>query len=379
MTQANTSASRYLGLSSDLEIAVHFLFWTAQLCKLGQTCSGYLELPSNRKHHAVLTIGNRPAWLCRAYLLQYEQYEYVNTAKALVVASLAFRNRPEPMIYHLHDIVTSSHFSRANRWVLVQLANCYAAKVIANSQATADAFVAAGGKRRLVTVIPNGFDPAPFDRAIVERDARNGAHASESGRKVIAVFGRLAPWKGQDVAIRATAQLPDVKLWIVGDALFGEDAYAEELHELVRELGVEERVHFLGFRDDVLELMQQADVVVHTSTAPEPFGRVVVEAMLSARPVVASRGGGAMEIIEEGVTGLLSTMGDADDLARCLQTLIDDPVLAGQLAIEGARVARERYSIDKCVAETNAVIEEVANKRRRPSNRTAAQGEIFKG
>ncbi len=321
---------------------------------------------------------------------------YVNTAKALVVASLAFRHRATPMIYHLHDIVTSSHFSRANRWVLVQLANCYAARVIANSQATADAFIEAGGKRRLVTVIPNGFDPEPFDRAIENSressvgswpskrnaaapglssnrlEARDGDASNSqpkarrpepianSRRPIVAVFGRLAPWKGQDVAIRAVAQLANVELWIVGEALFGEDDYAEELRKLVRELDLEDRVKFLGFRDDVLELMQQADVIAHTSVAPEPFGRVVVEGMLSARPVVASRGGGAMEIIEDGNTGLLATMGDADDLARCIGRLLDDPGFAEQLATQAARTARDRYAIDRVVAQTNAVIEQVA-------------------
>lgn len=288
---------------------------------------------------------------------------YANTAKALVIGALAFRNRPQPLIYHLRDIVTASHFSRANRWALVTLANCYAAKVIANSQATADAFVEAGGKRSLVTVIPNGFEIEPFDRAISAFEPP--AEKDGPGRKVVAVFGRLSPWKGQDVAIRAVAGLEDVELWIVGEALFGEDRYAGELRELVSKLGVEERVKFLGFRDDVLDLMQQADIVAHTSRAPEPFGRVVVEGMLSARPVIASRGGGAVEIVEEGITGLLSDMGHAEDLARCIRKLADDPALAKQLATTAARQARERYSIEHCVAQTNAVIEEVAAKKRK--------------
>ena len=281
---------------------------------------------------------------------------YANTAKALVVGSLAFRNRREKLIFHLHDIVTASHFSRANRWALVTLANCYAAKVIANSQATADAFVEGGGKRSLLTVIPNGFDPAPFDQAIANHAASRGSCGQD--RKVVAVFGRLSPWKGQDIAIRAIAKVPEAELWLVGDALFGEDDYANELHALVRELGLEERVRFLGFRDDVLDLMQQADVIVHSSKAPEPFGRVVSEGMLSAKPVIASRGGGAMEIIDDGVTGLLSAMGDAEELAGCIQRILNDPALAKQLATEAARVARERYSIDRCVALTNAVIDQ---------------------
>jgi len=288
---------------------------------------------------------------------------YANTAKALVVGSLAFRNRSQRIVYHLHDIVTANHFSRANRWALVTLANCYAAKVIANSQATADAFVEAGGKRSLVTVIPNGFAIEPFDRAISAFEPP--AEQEGVGRKVVAVFGRLSPWKGQDMAIRAVAELEDVELWIVGDALFGEDRYADELRELVAKLGLEKRVKFLGFRDDVLDLMQRADIVAHTSRAPEPFGRVVVEGMLSARPVIASRGGGAMEIVNDGVTGLLSDMGDAEDLARCIRALVDDPAFAKQLATAAALEARQRYSIEHCVEQTSAVIEDVVAKKRK--------------
>jgi glycosyltransferase involved in cell wall biosynthesis len=308
---------------------------------------------------------------------------YANTAKALVVAAISFRHRPQPVIYHLRDMITANHFSRANRWVLVTLANRYVTRVIANSQATAEAFVEAGGRRDLVEVIPNGFESGEWEaQATTNLDCggRN-AECEVGGHRqplqehaavrplyprpmprapVIAVFGRMAVWKGQDVAIRAVAQLPGVELWIVGAALFGEVEYVAKLRQLAEELRVADRVRFLGFRDDVFELMQQTDVVVHTSTVPEPFGRVVVEAMLARRPVVASRGGGVLEIVDDEETGLLAEMGDANALATQLRRLLADPLLATRLAANGARVARERYSIEACIKRTNEVVEKVA-------------------
>ncbi len=131
----------------------------------------------------------------------------------------------------------------------------------------------------------------------------------------MAVFGRLAPWKGQQLAIKALRKLPGVHLMLVGDALFGEADYKLELQRLAADPAVAGRVHFLGFRRDVFPLMQAADVVLHASIAPEPFGRVIVEAMLSRRPILAARAGGAAEIVSDNVDGWLFTPGDETALA----------------------------------------------------------------
>ena len=77
-------------------------------------------------------------------------------------------------------------------------------------------------------------------------------------------------------------------LLLVGDALFGEYEYLEQLHHQVKRLGLGDRVHFLGFRSDIPQLMSLCDLIAHTSTAPEPFGRVIVEGMLCGKPVVAA-------------------------------------------------------------------------------------------
>ena len=100
-------------------------------------------------------------------------------------------------------------------------------------------------------------------------------------RFVIGHFSRLSPWKGQHILLEALVHCPaDVVAILVGDALFGEQDYVQTLKAQVESLGLQNRVHFLGFRSDIVPLMHACDVVAHTSTAPEPFGRVIAEAML---------------------------------------------------------------------------------------------------
>ena len=128
---------------------------------------------------------------------------------------------------------------------------------------------------------------------------------------LIGVFSRLAPWKGQHIVLQALAGLPGVHGIFAGSALFGEDAYAASLRVLASELGIADRVVFLGQRGDVPALMRAVDIVVHPSVDPEPFGRTLVEAMLARTPVIATDAGAASEILGGGEAGMLVPPGDA--------------------------------------------------------------------
>jgi glycosyltransferase involved in cell wall biosynthesis len=193
-------------------------------------------------------------------------------------------------------------------------------------------------------VVHNGIDPSPFESVSpTEIDALK-EELNLARVPIVGTFSRLACWKGQHVLLEALTHLPGVHAVLVGEALFGEVSYAEALHERAKTLGIVDRVHLLGFRQDVPQLMQLSDVVVHTSIAPEPFGRVIVEGMLACRPVVATRAGGVMEIIEDGVSGVLVPPGDAKALARVLADLLADPSKSNALATAGYTVALDRFS-----------------------------------
>jgi len=286
---------------------------------------------------------------------------YANSQKAFIVAALASLRCGLPVVWHLRDLLGPPHFSAMNTRGAVLLANGRAARVIANSHATAEAFVACGGDRDRVRVVHNGIDAAPFDAVTLEQAAALRSSLAPPGAQVWAVFGRLHPWKGQHIALDAAAQLPDDShLWIVGAPLFGEHAYDAALRAQAQRLGIAHRVHFLGFRHDIAPLMRAADVVAHTSTLPEPFGRVLVEGMLAGRPVIAAAAGGVGEIISDGATGVLVPPGDATALARALATLRADAPRAAAIASAGQAHARAAFSVPAMVRGVRGVLDEVA-------------------
>lgn len=287
---------------------------------------------------------------------------HANTQKAFPIACLAGAIARKPVIWDLNDLMTPEHFSPRMIALDVMLARRCAAGVVANSHASADALIAQGGPADRIHVLHDGVDAAPFD-AIADADvAAVRAEFGVGTAPLIGVFGRLAEWKGQHVALEALAALPDAHLLIVGDALFGEQEYVTLLRERTATLGLNDRVHFAGFRRDIPRLMRAVDVVVHTSTAAEPFGRVIVEGMLARRPVVATRGGGVDEIVDSGVTGITVPPGDSAELARVLQILLDEPQRRDTLATAGRHAAEERFSVASMVHGMSRHIERMAQR-----------------
>jgi glycosyltransferase involved in cell wall biosynthesis len=302
--------------------------------------------------------------LARALARASRPYDllYANSPKSFLVAALAGIIARKPVVWHLHDILGQAHFSAANVRAVVAMANWRAARVIANSRATADAFVAAGGRPSLVVVVHNGIDPAAFD-ALGPDDCRDvrADLGIPSDAFVVGCFSRLHPWKGQTVLLDAVARMPGVHALIVGGALFsGEAPYEADLRGRAEQPAFAGRVHMLGARDDVPWLLAACDVVVHASVLAEPFGRVLVEAMLAGRPVVATNAGGVPEVVTDGETGVLVPPGDARALAEALDALRREPMRAAELARRGGVHARARFSRDTMLAGVRRVLDEVA-------------------
>ncbi|MBD2774469.1 glycosyltransferase family 4 protein [Iningainema tapete] len=270
---------------------------------------------------------------------------YANTQKALVVGALASFFSRRPLVYHLHDILSPEHFSQTNRRIAVNCANRFASLVIANSQASLTAFITAGGRADKTKVVYNGFDPKIYQSN--EKDVSQIRQQLKiDGQFVVGHFSRLAPWKGQHILIEALAQCPEkVTAILVGDALFGEQDYVQSLHQQVAALGLSNRVKFLGFRSEIPLLMAACDLIAHTSIAPEPFGRVIIEAMLCGKPVVAAKSGGAIELVEEGINGFLATPGNPQELAQVIITCQTENELTGAIANHARITASQRFNV----------------------------------
>lgn len=287
---------------------------------------------------------------------------YANSQKAMLVSACAGRLANRPVLWHLRDLMTPQHFSATQLRLARTVARRGVAHVIANSEATKKAWVLLAGHPGRVSVIYNGVAATPFD-ADPEGAVRSlRASVGLDARPALGIFSRLASWKGQHVLLDALDELPDVQALIVGDALFEADqAYAAQVRRRSRAPGLKGRVHLLGFREDVPALTRAVDIVVHASTEPEPFGRVVVEGMLAGRPVVAADAGGVREIIDSGRTGLLVPPGDPQAMADAVQHLLRAPELAAALA-QAARIeALARFAVPRMQGDIVRLVRMVAS------------------
>jgi glycosyltransferase involved in cell wall biosynthesis len=277
-----------------------------------------------------------------------------NLSKTHVYGGAAAALAGVPAIWWQRDIARGSRIERV-------AAHVPATVVVCNSDASAAAQRQLTPKRKVVTVYPGA--------SVAEAAAAAGsgrAIREELGWQdafVVGIVGRLQPWKGQrtflEAAARIAAERPDARFAIVGGAILGwEGDYPDALRRLPAELGIADRVHFSGHQDDVFPWYDALDVAVHASTA-EPFGRVLVEAMALGKPLVAATDGGALEIVEDGRSGLVVKPHDANGIAEAVLRIGNDPELAARLSL-GAVARAERFSPERAAAEFAAVLDEVA-------------------
>jgi glycosyltransferase involved in cell wall biosynthesis len=238
--------------------------------------------------------------------------------------------------------------------------------VICISSAVRENFVALGlGDLPLVTIF-NGLDPEQMriTRSRAEVRAEIGVAPDAP---LMGIVGNIKPWKGQEVVIRALGLLreefPDLVCVLIGDTSPNAAAYREQLSALTRELGIASRVHITGFRNDVPNFINALDIQVHASIHPEPFGRVLLEAMALSKPLVASNGGAVPEIVVHEHTGLLFEPGNPSALAAALRTLLADRPRAAAMGAAGHARLLAEFSVRRNLELTQAVYERLLNKQ----------------
>lgn len=327
------------GLLNDKNISVHILSNSRKLSVINRN-AGFISVLKAFPVlcHYVLQL----ALSARSY-----DIVFANSQKAFVVSAIVAVIMRKRLVWYLRDILTTNHFRPQLISTVVFLANRFAFKVFVNSQATANAFIEHGGCRNLVTLTYEGFNSELFKT--IPKDAITAARRAICSETLplIGIFGRITHWKGQHVLLQALLDVPDCHVVIVGDALFGEEVYKQTLCNFIVENGLSDRVHILGFRKDVFLLMQAVDIIVHCSVDPEPFGRVIVEGLFSQKPVVATNIGGAKEIIENEISGLLIEPNNHEVLADVLRRLITEPDLRKRLANHGYERAKNMFGVAK--------------------------------
>jgi len=219
----------------------------------------------------------------------------------------------------------------------------HASIVVANSHATAErirGWVPDG----MLRTVPNGIDVDRFTSLVSRSASRLSA-----GRLVIGMVANLTSWKKHELFLdvaRRVADTTSTEFHIYGHP--PAEPKLTALRERLKRDGLSEHVRLQGFVADPVRIMAEVDVVVHPADH-ESFGRVLVEAMAAGLPVVSVRGGGAAEIVVDGVTGLLAAPDDASGLAACVERLAGDAALRTAMGEAGRRRAVEVYGLAQCV------------------------------
>jgi glycosyltransferase involved in cell wall biosynthesis len=263
-----------------------------------------------------------------------------------------------PSVWWVNDILSPDFFGWPVRRAFVSNACRLKPRLAAVSRFGRDALVKEGVPASAVTTIHNGI---PLDRYRPNPDHSLRAQLGiPAGEPLFGIVGRITPWKGQDVVLRAAVEWARANRpgrFVIIGAAFNEDApFEQQLREFARHHSLGDRVHFAPFQTDIVAALSSLDILLHASTKPEPFGRVLIEAMAVGIPVVGSRAGGVPEIITDGSDGTLVNPGDVAGLMEAIRSLASDPVLRERRSAAGRATVQRRFGMDRVFAEWDALL-----------------------
>lgn len=231
---------------------------------------------------------------------------------------------------------------------LTRLLARYIDSFIAISNCIRDDILRLGVNPSKIVIIPEGIDLSEYISGIDVSALYKEFNLSKNHFK-IGMIGCFVEWKGQDVFLRAAKEVisnnPNTKFFLVGDIHDGNHKYRNHLLHLAKELEIENHVLLTGYRENIAEFLEFFDVVVHASTSPEPFGRVIIEAMAMEKPEIAARVGAPCEIIEDGVNGFLVEPSNPSELAKAILLVIKNHHQFYNLKKAARRTVENRYTI----------------------------------
>lgn len=328
--------------------------------------AGSLRLHPLHTPQALVELSAAAVQVRRAARRHRAQLVHANSIRAGIVLGLA-RLSPAATIVHVRDCLPPGPMSTAT----MRLIAATATTVLANSSYTARSVRSAAPGAR-VEVVYNPVEVQRFDPARIDRAQARGRLAAELGEGVesqllLGVVAQISPWKGQDTAIEALRLLVeqgiDAHLVLIGSAKFVARAtrfdnkrYVAQLRARIAEAALEDRVSWLGEREDVPELMRALDILLLPSRE-EPFGRALIEAMALGVPVLATNVGGPPEIITDGREGYLLPPLEPLAWARAIRVIADSPTLGAEMGRAGRLRVQRTFTVEHHVAAMLGVYE----------------------
>ena len=291
-------------------------------------------------------------------LMKIEKFDIVHTqtAKARFIGTIAAKMAGIPIVLqsvHGWSFNNQIDGKRTFYIILEKIITLLTNKNILVSTMDKENGIALGiGHPNKYVIIRPGIDINNFEK--VKSNARENRKQVDIPEDVplIGIVGRLSRPKTPDVFLRAARivvdRYPSAEFLIVGDGhLRG------SLEELCKQLGLSSKVHFLGLRRDVPELLSALDILVHSSLW-EALGKVIIEGKIMEKPIVATNVGGVLDIIEDQVSGLLVNPNNHQELARAIMQLLKDKKMAKMLAETHSQELHE-FSVQKMIADTSTL------------------------
>jgi glycosyltransferase involved in cell wall biosynthesis len=342
-------------------IAVRVLPFPHALARLGE--SGDDAHGFGRRAAAIAASVPYASQLARALRQERPGIIHAHGFKMHVLSAIA-RPPRAAVIWHVHGYIGQRPLTTGALRRLVSRT----AAVVANSHSVAADVARAIGTRVPIHTLYNALDLAQFAPAgaQVDLDALAGFPPAPDATVRVGLVSTLGRWKGHATFLDAIQQVPastPLRGYVIGGAIYeteGSQISVEQLRHDAEARGLGQRVGFTGFVRNAAEAMRALDIVVHASTEPEPFGMVIAEAMACGRAVIASRAGGAAELIDDGVDALAHDPGDATQLAQAIMRLAGDPVLRTSLGARARAKAVEAFDCRRLAASLAPVYRTVA-------------------
>ena len=298
-------------------------------------------------------------------LIRKRNIALVHTNTNTVLASgLAARLTGVPHVWSIHELMVEP---AAVRNALHYMIPRFSTRVVTVSQAVRDHMLKDAAKfADRFAFVRGAIDVEPFLSASGRARVR-AEWGIKDDEVLIGMAGRVTRWKGQSVFVQAAKLIaerhPQVKFAAVGGVFDTEKFYMDRFRKEVRDAGLENRLTINDFRADMPDVFAALDIFVLPSILPEPFGLVVIEAMASGKPVIATAPGGPSETVVDGETGFLVPPSDASAIAKALEELLADPQKRISMGEAGRRRAREVFSLPRYVAEFEELYEAVLREK----------------
>jgi glycosyltransferase involved in cell wall biosynthesis len=295
-------------------------------------------------------------WFFRLwFLIRKTKPEIVQTVSMWAHAwgGLAARLAAVPVIAHFQDIVDVSSGFGLFRRLLHAWAEMIPDQIVCISQKSAEQFNANSGLKNKVRVIVNTVDINKY----LDKE-RVLAVLADKRCFQLGTVARITHWKGQAVALQVAHELKLQRInfnWtFVGTPVLGSNDYYQQLLQIVDQWGLHDCVQFIGWLDDVPSFYRSLDVLLHLPIEPEPFGLVLIEAMASGVPVIASSGGGADDLIISG-GGILVSPSDVDQCISAIKKIMYTPFEWSKRSKLARQFAVETFSLEGYMSEWNSV------------------------